>query len=67
MERRIVRHSSRLSAAHETGADAEFRVGQRVRTLDGLIGRVLLVSESFAVGNTAYQVVLDDGMGGGSY
>ena len=67
MERRAARHQTRLSGAHTAAADTEFQTGQRVRTIDGLIGRVLEVSESWAPGNTAYQVVLDNGMGGGTY
>src|SRR6516162_6480970 len=67
MERRAARHQTRLSGAHTAAADTEFQPGQRVRTIDGLIGRILEVSESWAPGNTAYQVVLDNGMGGGTY
>jgi hypothetical protein len=64
VERRITRHSSRLS---EAALDQGFHVGQRVRTLDGFIGRILVITESFAPGNNAYQVVLDDGQGGGTF
>jgi hypothetical protein len=64
VERKITRHSSRLS---EAALDQGFHVGQRVRTLDGLTGRVLMITESFSPGNTEYQVVLDDGQGGGTY
>jgi hypothetical protein len=67
MERKIARHDTRASAAHQGAADTSFRAGQRVRTIDGLIGRILEVTESWAPGNTAYQVVLDNGMGGGTY
>jgi hypothetical protein len=67
MERRIRRHSSRLSERAQAALGTGFTVGQRIRTIDGLIGRILLVSESFAPGNTEYQVVLDNGMGGGTF
>jgi hypothetical protein len=67
VERKIVKHSSRLSAAHDASTDADFAVGQRVRTLDGFLGRVQFVVESFAPGNVGYQVVLDGGAGGGTY
>ena len=63
MERRIEKHSTRLSAALDQG----FHVGERVRTLDGLTGRVIMITESFAPGNSAYQIVLDNGQGGGTY
>jgi hypothetical protein len=67
VERRIPKHATRLSAAHEAALDAGFHVGQRVRTIDGLIGRVIMITESFSPGNTEYQVILDSGMGGGTY
>ena len=67
MIRRISKHATRLSAANDAGLDADFHVGQRVRTLDGFIGRILLVTQSFAVGNVEFQVVLDNGAGGGTY
>lgn len=63
MERKITRHSSRREAALDQG----FHVGQRVRTLDGLTGRVIMITESFSPGNTQYQVILDDGQGGGTF
>jgi len=63
VERRIEKHSTRLSAALDQG----FHVGERVRTLDGLTGRVIMITESFAPGNSAYQIVLDNGQGGGTY
>jgi hypothetical protein len=66
MERRIKRHSSRLSS-QEGALDTQFKVGDRVRTIDGFIGRIIFVSESFSPGITEYQVVLDNGMGGGTY
>src|SRR6185437_16337297 len=66
-QRRITRHATRLSAAHEAALDAVFHVNQRVVTPEGLTGRILLVTESFSPGNTEYQVVLDSGMGGGTY
>jgi hypothetical protein len=69
MARRIQKHSTRLSEAqgHTAALDAEFQVGQRVRTIDGLPGRVLFAAASFAPGLTEYEVVLDNGMGQGTY
>jgi len=67
MDRRIQKHSTRLSAAHEGALDQGFHVGERVRTLDGRIGRVILITESFSPGNSQYQVILDNGQGGGTY
>jgi hypothetical protein len=66
-ERKIQRHASRLSAVHEAALDTPFMVGERVRTPEGMTGRILFVSESFSPGNTEYQVALDNGMGGGTY
>jgi hypothetical protein len=63
VERRIQKHSTRLSAAKDAG----FHVGQRIRTLDGYLGRILMITESFSPGNSEYQVVLDSGMGGGTF
>lgn len=65
--RRVGRHETRASAAHDAALDTEFRVGERVRTIDGVIGRIIFVDEAFSPGNTAYQVTLDNGMGGGTY
>jgi hypothetical protein len=67
VKREIVRHATALSAAHEGALDTGFHVGERVRTIDGLIGRVVMITESWAPGNNAYQVILDSGMGGGTY
>jgi hypothetical protein len=63
VERRIQRHATRLFAA----LDPEFHVGDRVRTLEGLIGRIVLVDSSFSPGAEQYQVILDNGQGGGTY
>jgi hypothetical protein len=67
MDRRIQKHSTRLSAAHEGALDAGYHVGQRVRTLDGYLGRVVMITESFSPGVDEYQIILDNGMGGGTY
>ena len=67
MARRIQKHSTRLSQAHEGALDAAFRQGQRVQTIDGRPGRVLFISAAFAPGVTEYQVQLDHGMGEGTY
>jgi hypothetical protein len=66
VERKIVRHAVG-AAAHESALDAEFHVGQRVVTIDGVAGRIQFVTGSFAPGVSEYQVVLDNGMGGGTY
>lgn len=67
MERRITRHATRLSQAHQGALDTAFRQGQRVRTADGFLGRILFVTEAFSPGAEAYEVQLDDGSGGGTY
>jgi hypothetical protein len=67
MARRIVKHSTRLSQEHEGALDTPFHQGQRVQTIDGLPGRILFVSASFAPGVTEYEVHLDNGMGQGTY
>ena len=59
MAREIQRHSTRLSQVHE--AAQEFTPGQRVQTIDGHPGRVLLITGSIAPGITEYQVLLDQG------
>lgn len=66
MERKIVRHAVG-AAGHEAALDAEFHVGQRVVTIDGVAGRIQFVTGSFSPGVAEYQVVLDNGMGGGTY
>lgn len=66
MERKIVRHAVG-AAAHDAALDTEFRPGQRVVTIDGVAGRIQFVTGSFAPGVAEYQVVLDNGMGGGTY
>lgn len=45
----------------------EFVPGDRVVTSEGLPGVVTEVESSFAGGNEAYTVLLDDDLGGGSY
>jgi hypothetical protein len=67
MAQRITKHSTRLSQVHDAAADTPFRTGDRVQTIDGLPGRVLFVSASYAPGVTEYEVVLDSGMGQGFY
>jgi hypothetical protein len=66
VERKIVRHAVG-AAAHEAALDAEFHVGQRVVTIDGVAGRIQFVTGSFSPGVAEYQVTLDNGMGGGTY
>jgi hypothetical protein len=67
MARRITKHSTRLSQVHEGALDTPFRTGDRVQTIDGLPGRVLFVVASHAPGVTEYEIVLDGGMGQGTY
>src|SRR5690348_10958436 len=67
MARQVRRHVTAASAQHEGALDPEFTVGQRIRTIDGYVGRIVEVSDSFAPGATSYQVMLDNGMGGGTY
>jgi len=66
VERKIVRHAVG-AAAHEAALDAEFHVGQRVVTIDGIAGRIQFITGSFSPGIAEYQVTLDNGMGGGTY
>ena len=61
------RHSSRLSQVHEGALDVAFTAGQRVMTIDGIPGLVLFASAAFSPGITEYQVVLDGGLGQGTY
>ena len=62
-----VKHSS----VHEAGIDMEewhaFRVGQRVRTVEGILGTVTAVEDGPIGGIERYIVTLDAGMGGGEY
>jgi hypothetical protein len=67
MAQRIRKHSTRLSQVHEAAVTAEFATGQRVMTIDGLPGRILFVAASFSPGISEYEVVLDGGMGKGTY
>lgn len=67
MARRIEKHATRLSQQHQAASDPGFAVGQRVQTIDGLPGRVLFAAASFSPGLTEYEVMLDHGMGQGTY
>lgn len=67
MTRRIEKHATRLSRQHQAALDQGFTANQRVMTIDGLPGRVLFVASSFSPGITEYEVMLDNGMGQGTY
>jgi hypothetical protein len=67
MIRRKACHQTRLAVSAGDAAAGEFRPGDRVRTVDGLAGRIQFVTQAFAPGTEAYQVVLDSGLGGGTY
>ncbi len=67
MARQIRKHATRLSQVHESALDTEFGVGQRVLTIDGRPGRILFVASSYSPGLMEYEVVLDNGMGQGTY
>lgn len=45
----------------------DFRTGDRVMTVDGLPGKVVALNAGPFPGSEDYEVVLDSGMGGGSY
>lgn len=51
----------------EHGADWDFQIGQRVRVIEGFIGRVTDVLDGPVSGGEVYIVTLDGGMGGGEY
>jgi hypothetical protein len=46
---------------------ADFRVDQRVMTIDGIVGKVVAIEDGPYPGTEAYRVALDNGLGGGSY
>lgn len=46
---------------------ADFQVGQRVMTVDGFPGVVAAIEDGPFPSTEAYQVELDNGMGGGLY
>lgn len=56
---------------HQAGTDAEvfttYAVGQPVMTIDGLPGVIVSVSQGPYQQTERYEVVLDDGLGGGTY
>lgn len=70
-------HGRQVRAAHETvGAQKyavqselwwDFAPEQRVMTIDGVMGTVTAVLDGPYPGYEEYEVVLDHGMGGGSY
>ncbi len=63
----MLKHSTRLSQVHEAAVASEFATGQRVMTIDGLPGRILFIASSFSPGISEYQVMLDGGLGQGTY
>lgn len=68
--RREARHQT-VAAARTAGVTPEdywdFKPGQKVMTADGFAGTVASVEDGFAAGTETYDVVLDNGMGGGQY
>jgi hypothetical protein len=56
-----------LTAGVDPTVYADFKVGQRVMTVDGYPGIVTAVEDGGYPGQEQYQVTLDDGMGGGAY
>lgn len=67
--RRVPRHDTESIRRHAVLAEQwrDYRPGDRVRTVDGILGRVEAVYDGFAPGNEEYEVVLDRGLGGGRY
>lgn len=66
---RTARHDT-VSSRHEAVRSedyADFQPNQHVRTLDGLLGVVTAVNDGPVPGNEDYEVVLDKGMGVGTY
>jgi hypothetical protein len=67
--RREARHQS--VAASKVAVDStlwwDFKPGQAVMTIDGFPGVVTAVQDGPHAGNEAYEVTLDNGMGGGLY
>ncbi len=67
---RVARHET-VAAAKIAGSDPsvywDYRPGQRVMTKDGFPGRVEAVHDGPLAGNEEYGVLLDNGMGGGTY
>lgn len=66
---RHARHSTRLSRlnGHDAALDPAWAAGQRVMTIDGIAGQVLFTSAAFSPGITEYEVILDGGLGQGTY
>jgi len=59
--------SHRRQAGVDPALFADFAVGQRVMTVDGIPGVITEVLDGPYPQTEAYEVVLDDGMGGGQY
>lgn len=56
-----------MNPRHQAAAGPDLTVGRRVQTIDGIPGRILFADAAFSPGLTEYQVVLDNGMGQGTY
>ena len=59
--------ASRKAAGFDASAYWEFQPGQRVKTVDGILGTVQAVLDGPGGGSEVYEVSLDGSLGGGHY
>ena len=66
--RNATKHDTAMSRhAVQSELFADFREGQRVKTIDGIHGTVAAIEDGPFPGTEAYRVTLDHGLGGGLY